>query len=276
MIVARRGSPRSPRPSQLALKDLHGLGEARQVAEDLIADIGAARAGRIPWAAVDRGLLLVGAPGTGKTTLARAIARACDVKFIHASATQWQSAGGLDQHLRAIRETFSEARRYAPAILFLDEIDSIGNRELFSGSNAHLPDGRRQRGPRADPGHGRRSEPVIVIGATNFLEKVDPALRRAGRLDQVINVPRPNVAGLEQIFAYYLAPHRKAKNLERDVKVLPLAQLAFGLDRRGRRVLRARRRAARTQGRPQDRTVRSGRRGHATAATAGQRDAADA
>jgi ATP-dependent Zn protease len=58
---------------------------------------------------------------------------------------------------------------------------------------------------------------------------VDPALRRAGRLDQVINVPRPNVAGLEQIFAYYLAPHRKSKNVERDVKVLPLAQLAFGL-----------------------------------------------
>jgi AAA+ superfamily predicted ATPase len=210
------------------LDELHGMGEAREIAEDLIADIAAARSGTIPWSAVDRGLLLVGAPGTGKTTLVKAIARSCDVKFVQASAAQWQSAGSLDAHLRAIRDTFNEARRYAPAILFLDEIDSIGNRELLTGQNAGYYTEvinavlEQMQGMDAE-------EPVIVIGATNHSSKVDPALRRAGRLDQTINIPRPNIAALEKIFSFHLKQYRSDSLVGQDIDELMLAQLAFGL-----------------------------------------------
>jgi len=232
-----------------SLSELNGIGEARLIAEDLIADIRSAQTGQIPWSAVDRGFLLIGRPGTGKTTLARAIAKECGIKFVVSSATGWQAAGALDAHLRAMRADFTEARRFAPAILFIDEIDSIGNREKLSGQNAvyqtDVINGLLEQVQGFDV-----SAPVIVIGATNYVENVDPALRRAGRLDQVVQIPLPNIDGLEKIFEYYLRPHAANNELSADVAPRQLAELAFGLtgadveffvrgaDRRARRELR--------------------------------------
>jgi ATP-dependent Zn protease len=213
----------------LGLDDLYGMAEARQIAEDMIADIQAAQAEQIPWSAVDKGLLLVGAPGTGKTTLARAIAKECGVKFVSASAAKWQSAGALDEHLRAMRSDFAEARRYAPAILFIDEIDSIGSRENLSGPNAVYQTDVINALLEEIQGIDSTGS-VIVIGATNYVDKIDPALRRAGRLDQVVEIPLPNVEGLERIFGYHLSRYRaNGGGLAPDIDARALAELAFGL-----------------------------------------------
>ncbi len=207
------------------LDELHGLGEARAFAKDLIADIAAAVKGRLPWSQVDRGALLVGAPGTGKTTLARAIARDCGVKFVQASATTWSTANNLGPTIQAVRSSFAEARRYAPAILFIDEIDSLGNRERLGGDPndqwwTQIINTVLEQMQGID-----EEAPVFVIAATNFEARVDPALKRAGRLDRVINIPYPTSDALARIYEQYLGPHKLARNVDARV----IGRMSFGL-----------------------------------------------
>jgi hypothetical protein len=234
----------------LSLSNLHGLGEARQFAEDLIAGIRAATANQLEWSEVDRGVLLAGPPGTGKTTLARAIAKDCGIKFITASAASWQSAGHLGDHIRAIRADFAQARRFAPSILFIDEIDSIGNRELMSGQNmqyqTEVVNAVLEQMQGLDP-----SAPVIVIGATNNPGRVDPALRRAGRLDRMIEIPHPSSDALAAIFRHYLKPLSARGGVAADVDPDVLGRMC--LRRTGADVelfVRGARRRARKAGRP--------------------------
>ncbi len=220
--LARRAAVNAP-----ALNEIHGLGEAKETAEQLVADIRAAVSGEIDWNEVDRGMLLVGPPGTGKTMLARAISKESGIRFISGSALEWQASGALDSHLASIREFFAEARRYAPTIVFIDEFDSIGNRQHHQGRNDYYTTAVVNCVLEELQGFVDR-EGVIVIAATNEANKIDPALKRAGRLDQTVAVRRPNVPSLAKIYEYHIGLLRKKDQVEDPIDTEELAKLTFG------------------------------------------------
>jgi DNA polymerase III delta prime subunit len=214
--LTRLGAAKGPTMAQI-----HGLGQAKEQAATFISDIQAYLSGSIPWTQVDRGMLLIGPPGTGKTMLARAMSREANVRFIHASAADWQSANHLGEHVQSIRSSFSLARRYAPSILFIDEFDSIGRRG-HGGNNEFYHTAIVNAVLEELQGFQDR-EGVVVIAATNRLEGIDPALRRAGRLDRLVGVNYPNIDALTKIYEYYI--HEQTM-LGVDVGKLDLRELA--------------------------------------------------
>ena len=185
------------------LDDLHGLGAAGEWGRDLAIDLADWQAGQISWSEVDRGVLLSGAPGTGKTTFAAALARTCDVELVATSMAQWQACGHLGDYLKAMRKAFETAKKKVPCILFVDEFDSAGDRNRSDSDNASY-DVKAINGllECLDGVAGR--EGVVVVGATNDPDRIDPALRRPGRLEKVIEIPLPDKAAREGILRFHL------------------------------------------------------------------------
>lgn len=172
------------------LENLYGLGKAAEWGIELARDLADYAAGRIDWSDVDTGVLISGPPGTGKTMFAGALARTCKVPLVVASAARWQAHGHLGDFLRAMQETFNEAKSKAPCILFLDEVDAFGSRS----GDAHNGDYKRQAINgflECLDGFDRRAG-IVVVGATNHAEVLDPAIRRAGRLDRHIVIEKPD------------------------------------------------------------------------------------
>ncbi|AMD60929.1 hypothetical protein AWN88_22695 [Agrobacterium tumefaciens] len=188
------------------LEQLYGYGEAKTWGLELARDLADYRQGIIPWSDVDGGLLLSGPPGTGKTTFAKSLAETCGVGLVVGSYSMWISNGDGHQGdlLKAMRSAFDLARKLAPSILFVDEIDnfvqrgSIGNKrndEWMRGvvnGFLELLDGATSR------------EGVIVIGACNDPSGIDEALRRSGRLDRHIEIGLPDAGARLPILAEYL------------------------------------------------------------------------
>ncbi len=187
------------------LEDLYGYGEAKTIGLGIIADLKAYQEGKISWGAVDRGLLLDGPPGTGKTTYAKALAKSAGLPLVIGSLAQWQAAreGHLGHCLAAMRESFAEAKRKAPCIFLVDELDSFGDRGSFTDHNKDYSTQVVNAFLEALDGAGGR-QGVVVIGATNHVGKIDPAITRAGRLDRTVEIPLPDIEALEKIFRFHL------------------------------------------------------------------------
>ena len=208
-----RVTPEAPRRAQVSpspglqktitLDNVAGMDEAVAWGRSLAEDFRSWRDGEISWSHVDPGVLLAGPPGTGKTLFAQALANSVDAHFEAASLAAWQAAGYLNELLKAMRRAFSKAQNHAPAILFIDEIDAVGDRATLQGHNASYNREVINALLECLDGAARR-EGVVVIAATNAPEKLDPALLRAGRLDRVIWVSPPDRAARARILRVHL------------------------------------------------------------------------
>ncbi len=192
------------KPHGRLLDDLSGYGEAKFWGQRLVKVLGAWKRGEINWGDMDRGVLLAGPPGSGKTTFASALAASCDVPLVSGSAAKWQAEGHLGDTLKAMRRTFAEAAAQRPCVLLIDEIDSLGDRGV--GKHHEYYDYKRQVVNGAleclDPAEGR--EGIIVIGTTNDAAAIDAALLRPGRLERTIEIELPDKASRLAILRCYL------------------------------------------------------------------------
>lgn len=213
LASVRKDPERSTIETPPSLDELVGYGEAKTWGLALARDIASWRNGTIDWVDVDRGLLLSGAPGTGKTMFAGALARSCDARLVATSVARWQSAGHLDDTLKAMRKSFEEACANGPSILFIDEFDGIADRSRVAGTMhetywTHVINFLLE----LIDGHDRL-QGVVVIGATNYPEGIDPALLRPGRLDRHIQIALPDTEERKHLARSYFGTHLSDEEL---------------------------------------------------------------
>ena len=208
---------------KVTLKDVAGLREEKEELEEIIDFLREPAKYTKVGARIPKGVLLEGPPGTGKTLLAKAIAGEANVPFFSISGSDFVEMF-VGVGASRVRDLFLEAKRHAPCIVFIDEIDAVA----------------RRRGTGMGGGHDEREqtlnqllvemdgfgvyEGIIVVAATNRVDILDPAILRPGRFDRKIAVGRPDVGGREEI----LKVHAKNKPLSDDIDLGQIAQTTAG------------------------------------------------
>lgn len=202
-MLGRKAPPKPvglrPGTQRTTFADVAGIDEVKGELDDVVDFLEHPDVYRRMGAKMPRGVLLAGPPGTGKTLLARAVAGEAGVPFFSASASEFiEMIVGVGAS--RVRELFAEARKVAPSIIFIDEIDTIG-RARAGGSGMGGHDEREQTLNQilTEMDGFSGSEGVIVIAATNRADVLDPALTRPGRFDRVVMVSPPDRGGREAI-----------------------------------------------------------------------------
>ncbi len=209
--------------TKVTFDDVAGVEEAKEELVEIINFLkdpqGYSRlGGRAP-----KGILLVGPPGTGKTLLARAVAGEAGVPFFSISGSEFVEMF-VGVGAARVRDLFEQARQMAPAIIFIDELDSLGRARGAYGLGGHDEKEQTLNQLLAELDGFDSKSGVVLLGATNRPEILDPALLRAGRFDRQVLVDRPDKLGREQI----LEVHMKKVKLDADVKPEQIAALTPG------------------------------------------------
>ena len=216
------GHARMFTPSQVKLRfaDVAGLPEAKEELSDVITYLKDPSRFTRAGARVPHGVLLVGDPGNGKTMLAKAMAGEAKCPFFAASGAEF-----IEQYVGVgasrVRDLFAQARKHAPCIVFIDEIDSIGlRRHAGDSGTAEYAQTLNQLLTEMDGFETSADKPIIVVGATNRVDILDSALLRPGRFDRQVHIPYPSIDVRQEV----LKIHTRNKKLDPSVDLYIIAR----------------------------------------------------
>ena len=212
-----------PDGREVTFKDVAGADEEKQELQEVVDFLRAPEKFHEMGARIPHGILLVGPPGTGKTLLARAVAGEAEVQFLSISGSDFVEMY-VGVGASRVRDLFDQAKKSAPAIIFIDEIDAVGRKRGSGLGGGHDEKEQTLNQLLVEMDGFGKTEGVIVLAATNRPDILDPALRRPGRFDREIYVGKPDSKGREDI----LKVHARDKRLGEDVDLAKIAMTTQG------------------------------------------------